>query len=505
MQGDFKISAKNWLKYILILLSIIIIRNALEMYLKRPGFWNLTSLEDWMNWWIHFPLFYIVVFLFGIIGSSAFLKISFIKAGELMLCLIAVILLGPIIDLFTTGGDIPYLYVKSPEYLFTIFIELLNFSKDLLSYGIPYGPRIEVLIVLILIPFLSWDKINGGLFRKIFIVVLMQFFSYVGVFVMCVWPGLFNGILSRGIQTNYSTYSEIYLLLTTIGIIVIYSNHFEYRKYFVTFIRPYRFIHYFLLILGGFIISMQTLKPIIDFKFYLDVISGVLSFTMAFISLNVLNDFTDKIEDMENNRCYLKGNLFNRTHLIIQSLMFYTLSLLFGFLCNSAILTIIFLWTAFTIVYSVIPFRLKKYFLLSNSILALSAVLAVVYGVSLSGSVDFRNVIDKRLYLLIFLVTFIGSFIKDIPDRNGDKKSNIVTLPVLFDPEKFKVVYFLLIFICYLITFYFVIKFSLFAWLLFIPFLLSIFSILRESKKNRLLYASYFTSLMMIVIIFILK
>jgi len=499
---------KNWIEILLTVFSMIIIRNLLEMLLKRPGSWSITTFNDWIGWWFHFPLFYLALWISGALGFSMLLRITFQKSARIAAVFLLLILIGPIVDLFFNMGSIPYLYVKDPHDAYVVLINLLNPFQNLFSFGIPYGPRVEMFLTILFLPFAIWKFSQESKIKRLFSIVSGILFVYLGIYFLCCWPALLKTIILHSelsLSFTDSIYAEVYLLVIIIVLIIsFFRSSLELKSKIGFFLRPYRLGHYFLLVLAGFWLSFDMDSLFIKkesfylFCFILDFLVGIAAFFLVFIATTIANDYTDQREDQINRINFFEENPENKTGSLLLCTLLFVLSLLLSFSVSSGIFSVVLLWSALSFVYSFPPLRLKRYLFLSNFILAAAASLAVLYGAMIAGNPSPIVTMRTSYFILIFLITFLGSFIKDIPDTRGDSVSKVITIPVLFDPGKFKGFYLIFIVACYFITFLLTVRISYGAYFLFVPTIISSFSILKKPYENRLLYISYFISIIIV-------
>jgi|GEM_PF-5627289 len=504
---------KDWFNVFALTFSIIILRNCMEMFLKREGVWNFTQLNDWVGWWFHFPLFYFTLWISASIGLTFLINVSFLNSLKIISNGMLIILVGPIVDFFTATGSIPYLYVKKPEFLAIIFTQLLNPFKNLLQFGIPIGPRVEVFLALLFATNIIWKKVYSSINHKISKILQGLFFTYLGIFLLCTWPAFLNALLKNSeLLINDMLYSKVYLLIivSCSGIAILHSNN-RNKIILFFFLRPKRFLHYLILTLAGILLSCSNWQISIlhDTRILpneiVGLVSGLVCLLLIFISSTILNDYTDQIEDIKNNRCFFTKypELKNRT-LNFGAILFIA-AILLAFACNSNVLNIVLIWSALTVIYSIPPMRLKRFIIVSNFIIAFSAVLAVFFGFYITGSAISFNILSKEYIVLVFLISFLGSFIKDLPDVKGDKIADIITLPSLLSPLKYSLVYLLILIICYTIAILIVAYKSSWAYILIIPAIVSLYSIVKFPNKNNNLFISYYISLIIVTIIYMIQ
>lgn len=169
------------------------------------------------------------------------------------------------------------------------------------------------------------------------------------------------------------------------------------------------------------------------------------SIFLAFFTIYNINNLTDKEEDSVNQperANYIKGN---ERSILLLLLLAYFIALLLGFSVNYLTVFVILFPFVVGILYSVkihpkIP-RLKNIIGVKNIMVAISFV-AITFI-----PVIFLQKINKMillLFYLFFIKIFINTVLFDVRDIEGDKKSNIKTIPVAIGRLKTKKLLFVL-------------------------------------------------------------
>jgi len=496
---------------IMLVCAAIIIRNLVELYLKQLSGLTSFSPDDWINWWIHFPLFYLTLWLGATLGFSWLLSMSLWNSGRLTTPLLFIIIIGPIVDTLTVGGGVPYLYVKSPEAAYHIVINLLNPFIDLLPWGVSPGPRVEVALAILAGGVVTWRYTYNTPKVKIMNMLIIANSTYLWIVILCAWPAILNVALktNNGLITNPSYYAQIYGIICFSILVWIYFLHFPVHSQTIyNFFRLKRFVHYLLLASAGSLIYLKSHTWIVNsFTNLLYVlprlISGYIALIMIFISTTIFNDLYDQLEDTINNRRFLYDHPELRSHTTILAWITFGVALLFSLTINSTAFYIIIAWFTLNIIYSIPPIRLKRWFPASNIIIAVASVLSVIFGSLLTGA---QNICLNELgefLTYVLVISFIGSFIKDLPDVQGDIASRIRTLPTLLPPKKYIVVYIILIIACYALAITYAINISIFGWLIVIPATMSILTLAKNYCENRELLLYYFASIIIIIFLYI--
>ena len=131
------------------LFSIILFRNILESAFEGKqilGFSPINAHSFHMIF-VHFPLFYISLFLTILLVFILFTKENWIKIIKVLIVGMAVITITPFIDIIISkGSGYKLTYLRGFEQ-FTEIHKLFNFTTDLINAS--WGQRIEILLVLI--------------------------------------------------------------------------------------------------------------------------------------------------------------------------------------------------------------------------------------------------------------------------------------------------------------------------------------------------------------------
>jgi len=153
---------------------------------------------------------------------------------------------------------------------------------------------------------------------------------------------------------------------------------------------------------------------------------GLFSFILLFMFQIVINDFNDKETDSFNHK-----NIFLNKKYKYLGIFYLSFGLLLAYIVGNIFFQFSLLILFVGILYSQKPFRLKRYFPISNILLGLYTGLSFFIAYFLTHSFDSLNIDIVSLFIMIILYFSIVSIIKDFKDFNGDFKENIYTLPVI--------------------------------------------------------------------------
>lgn len=171
--------------------------------------------------------------------------------------------------------------------------------------------------------------------------------------------------------------------------------------------------------------------------------SGIYRLVLAGISAMMLNSASNalnQVYDLEIDKINqperpLPLGKIGKNSAIVFSVILYFLSLFFAGLINMNCFVLFALGTVLTVIYSVPPFRLKRYAYLSNLDIALArGVLLFVAGWSVFGRIDVAE--PWLLGLVMGFFIFGAATTKDYSDVEGDRRFNCITLPVKYGVRK---------------------------------------------------------------------
>jgi 4-hydroxybenzoate polyprenyltransferase len=121
------------------------------------------------------------------------------------------------------------------------------------------------------------------------------------------------------------------------------------------------------------------------------------------------------------------------------------------------------------------------------------------------GSATIDSVLNQSIIPIIFFISFLGSFIKDLPDIEGDKLAGNWTLPVILSLERYKLIYAALGTICYCLLTYYAVQISLFGILIVIPGIAGIVWLFKDHKTNIKLFLAYYGSMAILLALIVVS
>jgi 4-hydroxybenzoate polyprenyltransferase len=506
-------------------LCIIFIRDFLESTLNFSSFGEITSFH-----FVHLPVFFISILLAIIISLHLFSKVEITKVSRVSLIFFGIIVLPIFLDFFVysaLGEDMDYLYIV--ENLKGNFLNFLNpFVK---IQGITYGIRTEIAAISILSFFYIFIKRN-----KIFLSLLGSFFIFVMCFFYLSISGMLIGFLKflssfipylkvdDKILLNMFTTDKLAESRVTIAGLVITSLlaavwfwRYDRSKFNALFknLRFTRSIHYISLVIIGiaFNLAFNLYSSGLPSDFSLIRLTGViLAIFFAFQFSVIINDIYDvNCDKISNkNRPLVVGALSKEEYLKV-GLVYLVFALLFALSINDIAFRGILIFIALYFIYSVPPFRLKRFFPLSSIIIAVQAILAFLLGYLFLEVPGASMEVPAKILWLLFFAFLLASSVKDLKDIEGDKVSDSYTLPVILGEANAKKIIGISVCISYLSVAIFlpgIFGFSIqpaFLMLTLIFGIFNLFYIIRKDAKEQIIFSGYFIYIFFILLFLISK
>lgn len=493
-------------QFLVTFFGIIFLRNFLETFSDQDNAWTAVSSTAYL---IHYPMFYLSLFLVLSIILAIVTKVKITKISKLLLYFFPVILIAPIVDLLLSNGN-----GYNMSYFFCDFEQLVKkyftFSGTYQDSGATPGIQIELIVIFSLTTaylFLKSKKASSA------ILGLLLFYS--AAFFMGALPSLVT-IAWNFIQPSLSTASELYsgevilfhfysfndkMVLTFFPILVLELSAwfwiYDQKKFKVLIknLRGFRVFHYLCMLGFGIFIGIsqisdvQLLESPFSFLIFISMAGSVLFAWWAAVGINDIFDFEgDKIS---NPKRPLTIGLFEKKELRAINLIFACFSLIIAFIVRYPFFLTILLALVLSTIYSSPPFRLKRIPILSTFVIALCAAL-----ISLGGFVVFSKDYSFSGYppkiLLAILVAYtLGLPFKDIKDLAGDKITGVKTFLTLWGEKKGKQITSIFVVLAYITAILVLGIFYLFP-LAFIFGGLSFYYINRKKYREAPLFFLYF-------------
>lgn len=264
-------------------------------------------------------------------------------------------------------------------------------------------------------------------------------------------------------------------------------------------------IHYFLLVNGGFLLSLIKEKISIFevnfFKLFLPSITIII----AFYSSLVFNDIEDFEADLVNKKItpLVKG-IIDKKNYLKYGIIFFLLSIFLSLFINIYFFLNILVLHIIQIIYTFPPLRLKKFYPFSLFILSFAALFSMLSGFSVIEGPLFLKNFSLKLYLIFILAFPFAMNFRDVLDLNGDKIQGIKTLTTIVGEKKAPLFAGISLFITYQLTALILFKPVFFLFSL-ISGTLCIFFSLKKNFEETPLFLIYFCYLILFIIVIYLN
>jgi 4-hydroxybenzoate polyprenyltransferase len=484
--------------FIMTFIFIMILRDFLESFSTK----NYTALIQ-IDRIISYNSFYISLAISLVILLFIITKERIDKIIKIILTGFSIIILPPIVDLIISKGNgylitflIPNTHTDLITRFFSFFgkMEHCSWSANMLC-GVTPGIKVEIILVL-LMSFSYFIAKNFNFLKSAFfsLLVYTTIFTYFStIFIIEKLSGL-TGLIYKN-QESITT--NFYFILIFLNILILfYILKKDYFKALIRDIRPFRLIHYELMLILGIALAINNN----EYQFLLEMknISNILIIMISILFAWLYSVVTNNIEDYEIDKISNKNRpLTNSTiklgdyKIIAWAFLFTTL--LYAGLVNFKAFFIILLFVGNYFIYSMPPLRLKRIPLLSKIFISINSLILILLGF-LMVQYNIKNIpiIIYPIFLIGFTLTI--NFI-DIKDYRGDKKLGIKTLPVLMGPKKSKLLIGLFFFLGYVFIFY-ITQLILFIILAFLQFYL----INKKSYKEKYIFIVYLLSLVVFIL-----
>lgn len=456
-------------------IAIVVIRTCFEFLLEPSSSITLfDSFYDSLLDYIHIFFSWMSLFFFIVLWLKSIYKKDIFKIINIVLTAFIVIWIVPFIDyIFYSGIVISYSYEF--DSFFQTYIHLFN-PFHTFSY-ISTGVRVEVALVLAMtvlygfINKLSFVKIiiaTAGVYSLIFIFgYLPAVYSF---FVQKDFSTLvLNSLLIEKSPTHLLAMMYIPLLLVELGVLLLLLPRHVQQSFFYI-IRIERLMIYLGIFVLSVVLALKQSLISVDFLNFYDIgktLSAMLSIVCAFMYATIINDISDeKADKISNHKRVLVQGLLSKTTFLQFGHICLFFSVAFAILVNQHFIFLMITVLALSYIYSMPPFHLKRFFVISHITLTFIAGLMVILGSCfVEANLAFKKV-DLHFLSAVILFYFAASHFKDIKDSRSDKVFKTVTLATLVGTHKAFI-------IINLSVLFFMVVVS--VWILNISFLASLF------------------------------
>ncbi len=396
------------------------------------GFYPL-SYRMLLVYLVHFPLFYISLFLLLVIIVSLFINENPAKVTNIASVGLASIIFVPLIDYFVSRGYV----ITYPLRLGPYIVNFLNPFVSLTGIGVSPGQRITVVLVAFLIAVYVFLKTRSNFRACVSFVISLSaivLFGCLTTILAANQPELVY--VSGGIlYTETQKYCALYMSVLPV-VIFVYAFLLKNKctRAFLSSIRMERMAFYGGMTIFGYAISV-VLKGaefgagIFD---YLGVIMMFLSMAFGYWSVQVFNDMFDAdIDRVTGKRNPILSGMNPKDYRVI----FFVLTILalcYALIVNFPAFLILTAFLLLGFVYSMPPVRLKRIPVISTLVIAVEVCLCIGFGFSVHYGGRAINTIPGQILVPTLIAVTLGFAAKDIGHVRGDRARGVITLAVLF-------------------------------------------------------------------------
>lgn len=460
---------------------------------------------------LHVPIFYIPLFLAVILLLHFFSGTEIIKVSKICLIFFAIIISPAAVDLLISlvvRRKVAYEYITED-----VWKNFINFFNPFFKIpGVPFTVRIEIAIITILSFIYIFLKRN-----KIFLSLLGAFLVYT----LCVFYGSCPGflvdsfivflrsivflrrILYSHIERTrlFGTLDErvvvIFELLFALVMVIIWFLRYDTKKWkaLLKNLRFTRCLHYIIMVIMGLSLYFYDVQE--NDIFILIKIIGMccaIFFSCQFSA--VMNDIFDiECDRISNSSRPLISGVLDKGEYLKIGIVHLAFALLFAIWVSNTCFMITLVFIALYFIYSVPPFRLKRFFPISSVVIGIQALLAFLLGQLSLEREGIQIYIYPSILWLVFLAFLLSSNIKDLKDIEGDRRCNIYSLPVILGEVKARNIIACLVFLSYLIVPLFLHPIFYKSIILILSFLFGMANYLyirRKNAREKVIFFIYF-------------
>lgn len=446
--------------------AIVMVRIFLEQYSSfMPNRFVLIDLPTIVHYYVFYlaaTVSFMAIFLF-------FGKISLKETSAIFIFSLFIVWTPPIVDILTAGVGknlITYLFVPGKELVFRFF----TFFHGHFSLGITLGIQIEIALIL----FFSFLYLKTAANAKkaglaVFAMYFFLFFflgvpSLIALF--STEPNIIeffkNSIFSShilNVNTSPQFYGSnmalidlgfnkimtgIFIIITFMATAILFFQ--SHKEKFIAVIknsRIERILHYLLLIVFGLVLSQVKIINWVDI---LILILTFISFASAWIFSVCQNDIYDQsIDSISNPKRPLISKKLSVQEINFASKIFLVFAFLTAYAAGNYTLFFVLVFILIYYIYSIPPLRLKRLSIFNSFLVSIACLSAILSGFFLLNPEKNITSFPLSLILGIIILFTITTNIRDIKDIEGDRASNIKTLPTLLGEKKAKILLAILI------------------------------------------------------------
>ncbi len=424
------------------LTAIIIIRTVIEKLLSTGH----KLLFDPVNFYscivgdLHMYFSWVCIFLSMSIPVAVFLDVRYRDALKLTLVGFCMTVFVPLIDYALTWGIGDEIrYFRSFDTFFYNYVNLFNPLAGM--KGVTAGVRIEVATVFLGSFFFSWFGFGRGIVRSLLLAfslyTIVYLYGYILPFHHLVGIDL-TTMAARsttsidGTQALFFAYLVPFFLCLA-GAAAILALRERSGRIILSILYPSRLLFYLLLLCFGLLFTAHQIgnyPKILNTPDMLKLISAALSISFLFIYAKLINDVNDlTIDRISNRKRPLVEGLMDKVDASRLSFVAAALSLVMAIPVGRDFFYFWFLMWGLSYVYSVPPFRFRRFWPLNNLILATIGTAVFMAGASIARPDDFYAALkNKEIIAYILLAFFFLCHLKDLKDIEGDRAGAVSNL-----------------------------------------------------------------------------
>lgn len=473
-------------------LGIIGLRMFIEFFIASPA----LSIGEITIEYLHNFFFFILAFLLIWLIASFFLQENPAHSALLMLWAAWLIVLPPIFDIIKTGGEVYWSFYVLND-IQALWSQFLTVFGRLPSGIVYFGTKITFILAIIFVTLLVWIKT-----RKWLKGLLAGFFTYATLFFMGSFPSFFTfGYYFLAGEKKVSQVNEIDIIQFLGTPARLFGTEFFNLKYSLAYnlnLIYYLFLLAMLILLffkinsvkflaviknsrfpqlvyhaGLFFIGLGLGYLIYPENFHLYVFSAAAllvlmsSIWLAWLASVVFNDIYDfQIDEISNPQRPLQKKIFTVQEYESFGVVVFLLSLLGGLTISFKFAALIFIYQLIAWVYSVPPFRLKRFPLIATLASSVASLVVLFIGFTLFSGDQNIHGLSWRIILLIIIALTLSLPIKDFKDIAGDEKYGVLTIPVIFGEEKGRLIVATSAFLSFMLSVFLLNELRLFWWAL---------------------------------------
>ena len=491
--------------FILTFLSFATLRNFLEAILP-PSKGTLLKFSYLLEQFSHYYLWYISLALVLILFFYFLTKEKIEKITKVVLLGFFLIILGPIIDVFWSGGTgfginycPPEQLIKSKDYL-TAFLTIggnLEYSEGLeagsrVGFGVTPGMRIEIIIAVFLSFF--YLKLKTKNIKKSLLGAFL-FYSLLGPFAAI--PTALKLIFDF-FSIDYEPSAEIfrnYLFFTSLilfFLVLLFRNKKEMLA-LIKSIKPLRLLSFELMFILGMILAKPNFKNLLldqDRIFYF--IFYLIGIALSWLFMVIVDNLEDTEEDKGDEKKKLPGDISPENYKKIPYFLA-GLGVIFGTILGFRAYFLALVAIAAGFLYSAPPLKLKNVVFFSKVLTAFVFLVILIVGYDFAGG-NIRYFPKEVAIFLLIPFAACANF-TDLKDYEAEKKLGIKTLPVILGMEKSKILIGFFFLVSYIILPFLLNLQKLQLWSIFFG-VLSFAVLIRKKYEEKLVFFVFLLSLL---------